>query len=510
MSSSVRPSAGQRVEDRGPEAALGMVVFGQDQPSPGGRGGGREGGGVDRLDRVQVDDPGADPLAGQLVGRGQAFVQGHPGPDQGHLVVIGLAEHLGAADREGLRRVVQHRVGAPGGPHVRDAVEVGHGLCQRGGAGRVAGVQDGGAVDRAQHGQVLQRHLGRAVGADLDAGVRADQADVGLGDGRHPDEVVGAGEEGGEGGRERPVAARAEAHRGRHQLLLGDEHLEVALGIGLGELVGEGRVAHLAVHGHHVGTGTDRRQRVAVGLAGGYLLAEVVGRQLDLGRAVGAGRVARGRIIRYRAPDEQVTFAAELDDGAFGHLRRERLAVPAFLVFHLGEAAALERPGQDDRRLLPAEVSGLGQGPVDRGDVVPVDDERPGAERGHAATVGLGVPFVLGGAALAEPVDVDDGDQVGQLVVRGLVQGFPDGPLGYLAVAAQDPDPVRQFLQVLAGQRDADAVGQALAQRAGRHVDPGQHRGGMTFQPGAQPPVAGHQLLVRDDPDRLEDRVQQR
>ena len=127
-------------------------------------------------------------------------------------------------------------------------------------------------MHRAQHGQVLQGHLGGSVGADLDAGVRADQADVGLGDGRHADEVVGPGEERGEGGGERDVAAHAEADRGGDQLLLGDEHLEVALGAGLGELVGEGRVADLAVDGHHVGADAQRGQRVAVGLAGGHLV----------------------------------------------------------------------------------------------------------------------------------------------------------------------------------------------------------------------------------------------
>jgi len=103
--------------------------------------------------------------------------------------------------------------------------------------------------------------------------VRADQADAGPGDGRHPDEVIGPGQERGEGGRERPVAAGGDADRGRDQLLLGDEHLEVALGVGLGELVGEGRVADLAVHGDHVGTDAERGQRVPVGLAGGHLLA---------------------------------------------------------------------------------------------------------------------------------------------------------------------------------------------------------------------------------------------
>src|SRR5580693_7947061 len=112
--------AGQGVEDRGAETALGMVVLGDDQPSAGGRGGGGERGGVRRLDRVQVDDPGADAVGGQLAGGGQALMQGDPGADQGHLVVIGLAQHLGPADREGLPGVVQHRVGAPGGPHVGD------------------------------------------------------------------------------------------------------------------------------------------------------------------------------------------------------------------------------------------------------------------------------------------------------------------------------------------------------------------------------------------------------
>src|SRR5208283_2203526 len=180
-------------------------------------------------------------------------------------------------------------------------------------------------------------------------------------------------------------------------------------------------------------------------------------RQLHLGLAV--GRAARVRLAGHGAPDEQVALAAEFDDGPLGHLRRQRLAVPVLAVLDLGEAVALEGPGQDDGRLLSAEVPGLAQGPVDRGDVVPVDDDGPGPERGHAAAVGLGVPAVLSGAALAEPVDVDDGDQVGQLVVRGLVEGLPYRTFGYLAVPAQDPDPVRQFVQVLAGQRDADAVG---------------------------------------------------
>ena len=205
-----------------------------------------------------------------------------------------------------------------------------------------------------------------------------------------------------------------------------------------------------------------------------------------------------------------MTLAAELGNGPFGHLGREGLAVPVLPVLHLGGAAALDGARQYDGRPLAAEVAGLGQGLVDRRDVVALDLEHPGAERLRPAPVGVQVPAEVGGTALAEPVDVDDGDQVGQLVVGGLVERLPHRPLGHLAVAAQHPDPVRQLVQVFAGQRDADAVRQALAERSGGHVHPGQtRRGGVTLQARAEAAVAGHQLLVGDDPDGLEGRVRQ-
>jgi hypothetical protein len=47
-------------------------------------------------------------------------------------------------------------------------------------------------------------------------------------------------------------------------------------------------------------------------------------------------------------------------------------------------------------------------------------------------------------AALAEPVDVDDRDQVVELVVRGVLERLPLGALGNLAVAAERPDAERQ------------------------------------------------------------------
>ena len=222
-------------------------------------------------------------------------------------------------------------------------------------------------------------------------------------------------------------------------------------------------------------------------------------------------RPAGGNRLRARAAQHQVADAAELGDRPVGHVRREGPAVPAFLILDLGEPAALDRLGQDHRGLPAGDVAlGRGQGAVDLGQVVTVDDHDAGTERRGAGGVGIEVPAELGRAALPEPVDVDDNDQVGQAVMGGLVQRLPDRALGQLAVAAQHPDPVRQPVQVLASQRDPHPVGQPLAERAGGHVHPGQDRGRVALKALPEPPVPGHQLLLGDDADGLERRVQQR
>ena len=105
------------------------------------------------------------------------------------------------------------------------------------------------------------------------------------------------------------------------------------------------------------------------------------------------------------------------------------------------------------------------------------------------ARVAVEVPFELGRAALAQPVDVDNGGEVAELVVAGLVERLPDRAFRGLAVPAQHPGVVVEPVQVAAGQAHADRVGQALAERAGGHVDPGQYRGGVALQPGAEAPV---------------------
>ena len=152
----------------------------------------------------------------------------------------------------------------------------------------------------------------------------------------------------------------------------------------------------------------------------------------------------------------------------------------------------------------------VGERLVDLAEVVPVDDHGVAAERLDPLGVRVQVPAQLGRAALAQAVHVDDRGQVAQPVMGGLVQRLPDRPFGRLAVPAQHPHPVRQLIQVPAGQGHADPVRQPLAERAGGDVDPGQDRGGVALQPRAEPAVPGHQFLVGDDACRLEHRVQQR
>lgn len=180
------------------ESSFGVVVLGDDQPSTGIAHGVNQRIPVNRFDGVHVDDAGSDSVAVQRFGRRQALMDGDAGTDERDLVVAG-SQRVGAADSELRRRLVEDGVGAARGPEVTDAFSAGNEVDQGGGARRVAGIEHGRSVDGPHHGEVFQGHLGRPVGADFDAGVGPDQADVRPGDGRHADEVVGPSQECGEG-----------------------------------------------------------------------------------------------------------------------------------------------------------------------------------------------------------------------------------------------------------------------------------------------------------------------
>ena len=199
-------------------------------------------------------------------------------------------------------------------------------------------------------------------------------------------------------------------------------------------------------------------------------------------------------------------IAAELLDRLLG--LRQRLAVEAVLVLDLLHALALDRLGDDHRRDA-ARLGGLRVGAVDRLDVVAVDLDRMPAEGLRPVRVRVEIPAVHRLAALAEPVDVDDRRQVVELLVGRVLEGLPDGALGDLAVAAENPDAVRQAIEPLARERDAHAVGQSLSERAGRDIDPRDNRSRVPLESAAEL-AEREELLVGDRPGRLVHRVDER
>ena len=139
--------------------------------------------------------------------------------------------------------------------------------------------------------------------------------------------------------------------------------------------------------------------------------------------------------------------------------------MPVRAVLYLREPFAFDGFGDDHRRPVHRfRRCHACQRVIDRGEVMAVDDQRAGAESLTPPLVGRDVPAEVRRAALSQPVHIDEGDQVVQLVIGRLVECFPHGAFGHLAVAAQHPDPVGQAIEVFPGQRESDAVGQPLAE----------------------------------------------
>src|SRR6185437_1117982 len=115
--------------------------------------------------------------------------------------------------------------------------------------------------------------------------------------------------------------------------------------------------------------GAGRDQRVAVGTAGGDLVADVPGGRIGLRGAEPVGLAVGGRRLRAH---HRVAAAAELFDR--GVRVAQGLAVPAVLVLDGGDALTLHRAG-DGRDGLAVCGGRLLVGLVDGGDVMAVDLE---------------------------------------------------------------------------------------------------------------------------------------
>ena len=213
-----------------------------------------------------------------------------------------------------------------------------------------------------------------------------------------------------------------------------------------------------------------------------------------------------------------MALAAQFLDGLFRLVRAEGLAVPSFLVRHERDARAFHGLRDDAGGFL-----GLGErflvGRINGGDVVAVDLDGMPPEGAGAGGVDGCIPTEFRRSPLAQSVHVQNGDHVAQLVVAGLVEGFPDGAFGQLAIAQQHPHMERQLVDILAAQCHSNPDRQALPEGAGGHIHPGQparravifgalQRLRMAFEAAAEL-AQRQQLFVGDDSRRLVHCVEQ-
>ena len=283
------------------------------------------------------------------------------------------------------------------------------------------------------HREILERHLRRTVLADGHSGMRAGETDVGTRDRGHADEVIRAREERREGRREWHEADDLHPDRHRDHPLLGDVHLEEAIGGGLLEVLGVGRIAHLSVERHDVrARGSERRDRLPVRLTRCYGLGVAP-------EVRGPRRRKRGRPPRRRARhlEHARWLGAELRQRLLRLLRVECLAMPARFVFQEGDALALH--GLRDDRVRSSRRARAFVRVVDLREIVAIDHDPLEAECLHARRVRVGVPLELGRPALTEAVHVEDRGDVLEAFMAGEIEGLPDRALGRFAVADDDP-----------------------------------------------------------------------
>ena len=152
----------------------------------------------------------------------------------------------------------------------------------------------------------------------------------------------------------------------------------------------------------------------------------------------------------------------------------DRLAVPALLVLHEGDALALEGAGHDPER-PPRAGARLGEGRAQRLDIVAVHGDRVPAERHEAGLVVAGLVLVHRGSALAQAVHVHDRAEVVEAVEGGELRGLPHRALRGLPVPEERVDAALALIE-LATPGHPRRRAQPLAERARGHPHPGRAR----------------------------------
>ena len=384
------------------------------------------------------------------------------------------------------------------GAEIAAAVDVGH---QLGDLVRADGIRreeiaDGGfsgvvlgMAKAAEECHIGERHLAGPIGGERHAGVRADELEIRAADDRHLDLVIGADEELGERGTEGDFSPGGGARGGADHVLLCDSAFQKLHGKFFGEPIGVGGVFHVGVEADHALVGiAERDQRHAIGLARGVGFARVDVLELahlfhllveagdfDRLEVVGGAFAGDGGNLQFiggglGGDAEAFTGFVQFffDGGELVLLDGGAVLAHSLLV---GRAPAFDGAGDDRQRaravlddgeLIERLADFAGAVAVDIG-----DEEAVGFELSLQAQLRL---LRRNPIALGEFIGVEDGDDVGELMVDDEVAGFPDLPFTRFAVA-DDAVNISVERVHLGGRADARGDAEALAQRAGRGIE---------------------------------------
>ena len=234
--------------------------------------------GVERLDRVHINDADGHALGGHRLARLERKLHHHAGGDDGDVLAVCKGGALIQLEAVALDLVGDGLDGGAAKAQIGRAVVVQQRLDGELHLVAVAGAEHLHAGNDAHERQILDALMRRAVLADGQAAVRADDLDVqvGIGDGIAHLLPCSAGGKDGEGVGEGLEAAGGKAGGDAGHVALGNAHIKEALGIFGRKALGHGCVGEVGVEHDQLGILLRQLdQRFAVGGAGGNLSCHI-------------------------------------------------------------------------------------------------------------------------------------------------------------------------------------------------------------------------------------------
>jgi len=442
---------------------------------------------IEGLNGEQIDQSNVDTFTGKFLDGFPGFRESDGATDNGKDVLVGLDNDLRFTDLELFVGLVDDGGGGSGGSDVSGALVVGS---------QEDGVFSGDSIRRIENytiskgselSEIFQGHLGGTIFTDGDTAVRADVFDVDVGDRTHSHLIESSREEGSEGRDERNSSSDGDTLSNTDQVLFGDETFNEVLGISVEEGLGESGVLGVTVQRDQVTSLVvgidDSLQSVTVGLSGGIRLRGIVFDVFGKGEfdMLGSFSLEGGKgglDLNIGVLDEGL----DVSDGFLAGIA-QRLTVPVELVFDLfSEVLSLESLGEDGERLLRFVVSGSGEGLDDISDVVTIDADSFPSKGSESSGIDLSFVLLHGVLRLTEGVDVNDGNQVGEVIVTSEVGSFPDGTFSDFTITEQGEISVFNLVHILRGVSHTSSDGETLSEGAGGDINELESGDGVTFE----------------------------